>query len=407
MKIAAIHSFLNIKAGAQLAFLNMMMSLRNRGHEIDIYLLGISGELRKELQNYFEITSLNFKEWRFSYMGFFLMLVNRFRAMRQFRRLADEINRGDYDLAFIDHSDYSPLILPYLKIPKVYYCYEPPRRYYEPVYSYMPKEQVCTKIYLLNRVAPFIPDIIDKELDRCCVRFADLILCPSDYSREYTWRTYGMFPVTNYLGVDLEKCKRLSCRRENLVVSVGVLFQSKCHDFTIRSIGLIPKDKRPKLIIIASRATGGEKERLLNLAKFTGVDLEIKGYVPDEEFAELHSRAKVVAIAYVMEPSIEPVALAFETPIVAVREGGARETIIHNETGILTSREEKEFAHAIEYLLDNPDVAEEMGKKGRKWIEKNFTWDKCTENLEKNLKRVSTKQQKVRDNEMLTAPCDE
>lgn len=379
MKIAAIRNFLNAKAGAQGAFLNMMNSLSRRHHEIDIYVLNISDELKYELEEHgFKVTSLDFNEWRIVGLNPF-RTINDLRAMYRFKKLAKKINASDYDVAFTDHADYSPLIHPFLKIPKVYYCYEPPRKYYEPPIS----NDVFLKIY---KIVTFL----SKFLDKYCVKYADLVLSNSDYISEYIWRVYGIFPITNYLGVDLEKYKKLNIEKENLVISVAILKPPKAHDFVIRSIGMIPKDKRPRFVIITAGITSDKEEmKLYKLAEQNNVDLEIKNtYISDEEFAELHCKAKVVAIAYIMEPSIEPVALAFETPIVAVREGGARETIINGETGILTNRDEREFAQAIEYLLDNPDIASEMGKKGQDWIKKNFMWDKCAENLERNLERV-------------------
>ena len=215
-------------------------------------------------------------------------------------------------------------------------------------------------------MAKILANFYNKYLDKFCVKYADLILSSSDYSGKYAKKVYGKTSITNYLGVDLDKYKKIkNVKKENLTISVGVLQPHKGHEFSIRSIGLIPKEKRPKLIIIAALGSKNEKKKLYKLAKKLDVNLEITGYVPDEEFVKLHNKAKLVVIPFIREPSIEPVALACETPIVAVREGGARETIIHNKTGILTNRDEKEFAKAIEYLLDNPEIAENMGKKGR------------------------------------------
>ncbi|MBE0415988.1 MAG: glycosyltransferase family 4 protein, partial [Dehalococcoidia bacterium] len=374
MKIAAIRNFMCLKGGAQQAFIDMMLALKKRGHDIDIYVLSISDELREELRDDFSIESLNLREWKLKPVSVF-HLINEVRVVWRYRRLAKKINNKGYDLAFVDHADYSPLILPFLEIPKVYYCYEPPRSYYEPEPLAPPRYKVYK---FINQPS--------KYLDKYCVKFADLILCNSDYIREYVYKVYGIFAITNYLGVDLDKFRKLNLEKQDLVLSVGVLHPLKAHDFVIRSVGLIPKNKRPRFVIIAAAEWAKEKERLYSLASREEVDLEIKGYVPDEEFVEWQNKAKVVAIAYIMEPSIEPVALGCETPIVAVREGGARETIIHNETGILTNRDEKEFAQAIEYLLDHPDAAAEMGRRGREWIEKNFTWEKCAENLERSFK---------------------
>jgi glycosyltransferase involved in cell wall biosynthesis len=233
-----------------------------------------------------------------------------------------------------------------------------------------------------------LPNTINKYIDKFCVKHADLILTNSDYEREYIWRTYGLFPITNRLGVDPNKFRRLDLDKEYFIVSVGVIVPVKAHDFVIRSVALIPGDKRPKVVVVGSSGDKRYIKELKKLAKDREVKLEIKINVSDEEIVRLYNKARVTAIAYVMEPSIEPESLGCETPIVAVREAGARETIINGETGILTNRHEEKFAEAIEYILDHPDVAAKMGRKGREWIEKNFTWDKCAENLERNFERV-------------------
>ncbi len=369
MKIAAITNFLNTKSGAQLAFLNMMSSLRRRGCDVDIYCLYITNEIYTEIKHEFNIISLGFKEHKIPF-------INDIIASRKYKRISEEINKKGYDVAFINHYKYSVFILPLLKIPKVYYCYEPPRIFYEPIVS---KGRKILKVATFYR----------KYRDRYCVKHADLILSSSDYSHEYVWKVYRTFSITNPLGVDIRKYRKIGgVKKENMVLSVGVLLPHKAHEFTIRSIGLVPKEKRPKLIIVAASGSEGEKKRLYELAKKLDVNQEIKEYIPDEEFVKLHNKAKVVVIPFLMEPSVEPVALACETPIVAVREGGARETIIHNETGILTNRDEKEFAKAIGYLLDNSEIAQSMGKKGREWIKENFTWEICGEKLERNLSKV-------------------
>jgi glycosyltransferase involved in cell wall biosynthesis len=63
---------------------------------------------------------------------------------------------------------------------------------------------------------------------------------------------YGIFAVTNYLGVDLEKHKRVEIPKENIILTVGVLQPHKAHDFVIRSFGLVLPTKRSKFVIITS-----------------------------------------------------------------------------------------------------------------------------------------------------------
>lgn len=385
MKILAVHGFLIQKRGAELVFLNMLVSLKKLGVECDAVVLDIDENFKNELDNKgITVNSSQFREWKLPYFNDWSYFVNAIRILSQFNKIFKDINKENYDVLFAHHYYYTPLVLPFSKKPVVYYCHEPPRHYYDPrVYQSRSKTK-----NILRRIINILPNTINKRIDKFCVNHADLILTNSDYEREYIWRTYGLFPVTNRLAVDLNKFKKLNLEKENLVISVGVIVPVKAHDFVIRSVALIPADKRPKVVVVGSSGKKAYQYELEILARKNEVELEIKINVPDSEIIELYNKAKVTAIAYIMEPSIEPESLGCETPIVAVREGGARETIVNGETGILTERDEKEFAHAIEYLLDNPEVAKEMGRKGRKWIEKNFTWDKCAENLENNFKKV-------------------
>jgi glycosyltransferase involved in cell wall biosynthesis len=101
------------------------------------------------------------------------------------------------------------------------------------------------------------------------------------------------------------------------------------------------------------------------LAKRLGIDIEIKEkFISHKDFCLALARSKLIAIPYIMEPSVEPVAYVFKTPIVAVREAGAREAVINKVTGLLIPRNVREFSKAIEFLLDNPDIATKMGKRG-------------------------------------------
>jgi glycosyltransferase involved in cell wall biosynthesis len=342
--------------------------------------------MKEELEKEVNVFTLNFSELKIKLTPF-LSNINALLYFRHLLKIKQKIVNNRYDILFASHHNWSPLLIFLLrnaKIPKVYYCYEPPRIYYEPP-TYTEKPMRLAISLLKSLTFPI------KYLDRVGVKCADLVLCNSYYEREYIWRTYGIFAVTNYLGVNLEEHRKLDVPKENIIVSIGVLRPRKAHDFVIRSLRLIPESKRPKLIIITSGYFPDQiyKRKLHRLAEQNNVSLEIKeSYLSEKEFAKLLSKAKLFVIPYIMEPSIEPVAFAYELPIVAVREAGAREVIIDRETGILTDRDEKEFAEAIEFLLDHPDISTEMGRKGREWIDKNFTWEKCAENLEKNLKKA-------------------
>ena len=66
-------------------------------------------------------------------------------------------------------------------------------------------------------------------------------------------------------------------------------------------------------------------------------------------------------------------ALYKETPVVSSHVGGIPLQIIDNENGFLSKpTNNKAFTDKILYLLNNPKIRQEMGKKGKEHIKKNF-----------------------------------
>lgn len=57
--------------------------------------------------------------------------------------------------------------------------------------------------------------------------------------------------------------------------------------------------------------------------------------------------------------------MAFGKPVLAVDQGGPRESVLHNETGLLLAADVDSFADGIARLAENPDLARRFGKAGR------------------------------------------
>ena len=77
--------------------------------------------------------------------------------------------------------------------------------------------------------------------------------------------------------------------------------------------------------------------------------------------------------------------MACGTSVVGVREGGVQETVVDGYTGLLTDRDPRQFAAAVQHLLMNPNVALEYGRNGRDYVQCHWTWDKAVATLESYL----------------------
>ncbi len=76
--------------------------------------------------------------------------------------------------------------------------------------------------------------------------------------------------------------------------------------------------------------------------------------------------------------------MALGKPVIATKGGGTGEIVMDNETGFLIEKNNKQtIITKILYLLDNPDIASRMGKKGKQRIETDFTIKKMVDRYHK------------------------
>ncbi len=66
-------------------------------------------------------------------------------------------------------------------------------------------------------------------------------------------------------------------------------------------------------------------------------------------------------------------AMASSKPVIAVNEGGPRETVINGKTGFLADTS-AELAKRMLFIAEHPGIAENMGKAGRRRAEAVYSW---------------------------------
>jgi glycosyltransferase involved in cell wall biosynthesis len=73
--------------------------------------------------------------------------------------------------------------------------------------------------------------------------------------------------------------------------------------------------------------------------------------------------------------------MACGTPVIAVREGGVRETVIGGETGVLVDRDEAIFSQSLARLLCDHAERERFGRAGPSYVAKSWNWGASVQNL--------------------------
>jgi phosphatidylinositol alpha-1,6-mannosyltransferase len=75
-------------------------------------------------------------------------------------------------------------------------------------------------------------------------------------------------------------------------------------------------------------------------------------------------------------------AAACARPVVVGDSGGARESLVPGETGLLVNGSDvAEVADAVSSLLADPERSDAMGRAGRERVERGFGWSRAAEQL--------------------------
>lgn len=84
-------------------------------------------------------------------------------------------------------------------------------------------------------------------------------------------------------------------------------------------------------------------------------------------------------------------AFASKKPVLAWNEGGPREIVQDGKNGYLVESTD-ELAEKMHYLAEHPKIAEQMGRDGRKRVEKEFSWGRFLERFGKVCEKVKKRE---------------
>lgn len=392
MRIAIYHNLLS--GGAKRSLYEQVRRLHDR-HQFDVFTLSSAknefADIRPFVSKHrvFEFESSPLFNSPFGRLNQIVRLIDLKRLNRLGKKIAAAIDAGAYDLLYVQPCQYenSPSVLSYLtKTGSIFYCQEPLRIVYETIPTRPYDAATTPRRRFMNWLDP-LPGLYRKALrrnDRWNIHHANRVLVNSEHIQGSVHKTYGIHAEICYLGVDATHFRSLGIEREKFLLSVGSLTPLKGFDFVIEAISEIPSHLRPELVIASNFQNPPEKAFLEKLANDRGLTLTLLCNISEEELVELYNKAYLTVYAPIREPfgfvSIE--SMACETPIVAVNEGGLVETIRDHETGLLVERDPKQFANAICRLLENPDLAREMGRAGRSHVLEHWTWERSIDVLD-------------------------
>ena len=314
--------------------------------------------------------------------------IEAVRALEQ--EMALDMGPTDFDVAFVHPCVYtqSPPLLQQLRIPSLYYVAEPRRRWYEgPTEPVWQGDRPRGMARFDRTRKPY--DWINARRDRRAAGAATALVCNSYYTAEAIERAYQRPASVCYLGVDtsvfVPESDRPPATHSRSILSVGAIEAIKGQDTVVEALGLLPEPTRPALDLVFERVHAPYLDYVSRRARELSVEVRLHREVPDTELAVLYSRADVTVCASRLEPfGLTPLeSMACGTPVVAVAQGGFRETVVDGVNGFLVDRDSAGVSHGIARIL-----AGELGADAadlRTGVVDLWNWDRAAARIEGKL----------------------
>jgi len=283
------------------------------------------------------------------------------------RQIASQINRGGFDVALVHPDKYteSPFILRFLTLPHVYHCHELLRIGYEPELAFFDPVSPPKRMYELATRK------LRVRLDRTNARSARFIITNSRYIRQKIRSAYGRSAQVCYSGVDPQVFRPRGSKNRQIVF-MGQRNLVGGYEFVQQILSRVPKSHRIRLLSFGFPSGRPDTSN-------------------DQVLAEAYSSSLATLCVSFSEPfglkALE--SMACGTPVLAVAEGGYRESVIHGQTGWLLPRDPGLFAAKICELLDHPRTAVTLGRQARRHILSRWTWTRHVRQLHTILTHVA------------------
>ncbi len=233
------------------------------------------------------------------------------------------------------------------------------------------------KLYLYRRLFKWV---FLKALERL-----GNVLSNSSFLAGMLTRKYGVKPVVIRPGV---KLKMFTCGdTEDYFLLVSRLYPQKRVELAIKAVELL---EDAKLVLACIPGDPKYTRYILGLASKVG---RVKVYINPsmDELVKLYSGCIAnIATGYNEAYGLTILeAAASCKPTIAVNEGGYRDLIINNVTGLLVKPSISELAVAMKEFKEKPELQERMGENAYRFVSENFRWEDFIDKIEEYLYSVA------------------
>jgi glycosyltransferase involved in cell wall biosynthesis len=197
-------------------------------------------------------------------------------------------------------------------------------------------------------------------------------------------------------GVDLERFRPTPPPRSQVltILAVGRLVAKKGFPVLLEAAARLLAPVR--LRIVGDGAQRAELERRIAELRLTG-RVELAGATTHADLPAEYAAAHIVVVPSITDatgdrdglPNVVLEAMSCARPVVASDVGAVSSAVVDGRTGVLVPPGDAEaLAGALEFLADQPDMRERLGREARARVEADFELNSCTARLRAFLETV-------------------
>lgn len=183
----------------------------------------------------------------------------------------------------------------------------------------------------------------------------------------------------------------------NVVLYTGKIRESKGVGLLVTAMKNVFRQD-PKAMLVLTGGTGFGYKRTNKKTEFLEhlrKEIEscrdrvlVLGFIPPQEMPRIYLIGDIFAAPSQLEEGMPLVFLEAASsglPVIGTRLGGTPETLVDGQTGILLQEKDNvaELSEKILYLLRHPEYRRELGKNGRAFMERHFSWTIVAEKIER------------------------
>lgn len=238
----------------------------------------------------------------------------------------EQLDLTRYDLVISSESGPAKGIITAPEALHVCYCHSPMRYVWDMYHQYRAEAGAITR-FLMPPLAHYL-----RIWDRASADRVDHFVANSAFVARRIWKYYRREAAVIHPPVAVQDFS-LSEQRDDFYLMVGQLVRYKRADLAVEAFTRMGK----RLVVI------GEGEQLKELRRIAGPNVAFLGHQPFNVIRDHYARCRALIFPGIEDFGMVPVeAMASGRPVIALRQGGALETVLDGETGIFFDQQTSE-----------------------------------------------------------------